>query len=108
MKFKLIHLLIIAVLLTVVFSMARCFGGRLVEHAFGDAPDAARQWARKLGMGEVAGVECATVDSDDDGYVSCTVSTRLPDGTVKPYAVECAAAFSLGHDGCRMQRLGPR
>lgn len=52
-------------------------------------------WAKALHL-ELEGVDCADIDSDGDGYVSCSVS-------VKGQAVqdiECRGAWSRGH-GCR-------
>lgn len=61
----------------------------------------ARGFAGQLGY-KVQGVTCMDMDSDGDGYVSCTVALE---GGAAPIAVECASAYSI-KSGCRMQRPG--
>lgn len=63
--------------------------------------DQARGWATAMGL-EVIGAQCAGMDSDGDGYVSCTVSSREAGGTVKLTPVECAVSFMP--DGCRIPK----
>ena len=58
----------------------------------------AREYAAQLGM-NVKGVSCAKLDTDGDGYVSCSINTGT--GLVP---VECAAAFTI-NDGCRVPKL---
>jgi len=65
----------------------------------------ARRWAAELGY-TVRGASCANVDSDDDGYVSCTVVVVDGD-TARPMAIECRGAYSVGN-GCRRPKLGQR
>lgn len=74
----------------------------VTESTFGDAPEAAKQWAQDLGI-KVQAVKCMSQDSDGDGYVSCTVAEKTPRGS-QVHAVECAAALTLGHEGCRVAR----
>ena len=59
---------------------------------------AARDWAQSMGI-QVKGVACVKHDTDNDGYVSCTVS----DGT-KMHALECASSWSW-NEGCRIPKL---
>jgi len=59
----------------------------------------ARNWAKGLGL-KLLGVECANVDSDGDGYVSCTANVE-GQGVVP---IECRGAYSVGH-GCRSPKL---
>lgn len=60
----------------------------------GDAPTYAREWAEKHYSGEYSEVECQSSDSDDDGYVSCTVFFKKPEASDSrspdPIAIECA------------------
>jgi hypothetical protein len=65
----------------------------------------ARRWASAMGI-EAAGVSCSGFDSDDDGYVSCSVGYRVADGSLRTIPLECARAFTL-NDGCREVKLNP-
>lgn len=49
---------------------------------------------------KASGISCADVDSDGDGYVSCTIA--LTNGVNE--FVECRGAYSFGH-GCRIPKL---
>jgi prepilin-type N-terminal cleavage/methylation domain-containing protein len=62
----------------------------------------ARAWAQGIGV-KLLGVTCADVDSDNDGYVSC--SANVEGQGIVP--IECRGAYSAGH-GCRAPkpRLG--
>lgn len=59
----------------------------------------AAEWASALGL-SVQSVQCMKYDSDDDGYVSCTVSAKNQDGSVQIVPVECSGILSL-NEGCR-------
>lgn len=61
----------------------------------------ARQWASEMGI-EVKGVKCVGMDTDGDGYVSCSVN----DGT-QIHMIECTGAWTL-NDGCRMPKATVR
>lgn len=67
-----------------------------------DANAEAREWARNMGL-DVQGVSCTGIDTDGDGYVSCSVSSKGPNGT-QVHAIECARAFSW-NKGCRVARV---
>ena len=73
-----------------------------------DPPDDREQDARtfvgKLGYG-VLGASCTNMDSDGDGYVSCTVRVT---GKAEPLAVECASRWAWLKSGCRLQKLSVR
>lgn len=62
----------------------------------------ATQWAKDLRL-DFAGISCADYDSDNDGYVSCTIAIK--NGDTKP--IECRGAYSIGH-GCRDPKLNIR
>jgi hypothetical protein len=64
-------------------------------------PEQARTWATSMGL-DAIGASCAGMDTDGDGYVSCTVSSREPGGTVKLTPVECAVSYMP--DGCRIPK----
>jgi hypothetical protein len=68
----------------------------------GNAPEAAEVYAAKHYPGNT-GTECISgmdADSDDDGYISCTVF--LPDNKAIP--IECASSHygCMSKSGCRM------
>ena len=62
----------------------------------------AAQWAKELGI-EYTGISCADYDSDNDGYVSCTLAMKS--GETKQ--IECRGAYSFGH-GCRDPKFSVR
>lgn len=81
----------------------------------GEAPGEARKWAKKHYEGQFKMVECGSSDSDDDGYVSCTIFFKEPvaeaDGKPQfardPLAIECAHGHGNWktcnkQEGCRM------
>lgn len=89
-----------------VGSLAGCrqlgnWTGRSEKVADGEA----RQWARGMGI-EASGVSCSGYDTDDDGYVSCSVGYRVADGSLRTIPLECARAFTL-NDGCREVKVNP-
>lgn len=89
---------IIGVILTIVIFGARsCLSGPTQERA---AKDEAGKWANELGL-QYTGISCGDIDSDNDGYVSCTLAMK--DGSTK--SIECRGAYSWGH-GCRDPKLG--
>lgn len=88
---------IIGVFLVVaVVSVRGCLSGPAQQSA---AKDEAATWARELGL-QYTGISCADYDSDNDGYVSCTLAMK--NGDTKQ--IECRGAYSWGH-GCRDPKL---
>jgi prepilin-type N-terminal cleavage/methylation domain-containing protein len=67
-----------------------------------EAQDQVREFADDMGL-ELVGATCQNVDSDANGYVSCTVRVR-EEGKTKMLPLECATRFSF-NEGCR---LAPR
>ncbi len=67
------------------------------------AEKAAKAWATQMGL-ELKGVSCTSVDSDGDGYVSCSAAVVKSDGDIDIIPIECAAALTL-NDGCRAARV---
>ena len=63
----------------------------------------ARAYGKRMGY-QVVGVECMNMDSDQDGYVSCSMSVKKTDGNIDLIPVECASQFWFG-SGCRRQKL---
>lgn len=58
----------------------------------------ARAWAKALGL-QVIGISCAKMDTDGDGYVSCSVNTE--NGVQQ---IECAGKLSI-NSGCRAPKF---
>jgi len=63
----------------------------------GEAEDHALEYARRLGDGYVS-VGCVATDSDDDGYVSCTIKHR---DTGEFFGVQCATGIASCASGCK-------
>lgn len=78
----------------------------------GDSEKYAREWAEKHYSGQYKMIECQSSDSDDDGYVSCTVffddgSAEAGNAPRDPLAIECAHGHGNTwkcnkQEGCRM------
>lgn len=67
-----------------------------------ESPEAAAQrYETALGF-KVQGVSCTQVDTDNDGYVTCTVALA---GYDKPsvQSIQCAATRAVDADGCETQ-----
>ncbi len=60
--------------------------------------DYAIAFARQMGE-QNPNVTCVTMDTDHDGYVSCTIFRKERD----PLPVECATKWTW-NKGCRMQK----
>lgn len=86
---------IIGVIAAIIAGRGCCVGPEQTKAAKREA----QQWANDLGL-QVTGISCTDIDSDGDGYVSCTVA--LKDGQTKQ--IECKGAYSFGH-GCRDPKL---
>lgn len=63
-------------------------------------PDAARIFSRDLGL-KVVGVSCAGTDTDNDGYVSCSVNVDDGDGRGHLESLQCAALGADNVGGCK-------
>lgn len=80
------------------------------KYGSGDAPGYAEKWAQKHYPDEYKSVECGSSDSDDDGYVSCTVFFKKAEAggqITPPMAIECAHGHGnwskcSKQTGCRM------
>lgn len=62
----------------------------------------ANEWAKTLGITPL-GVSCADYDTDNDGYVSCTISYKEAE-KLQVMGVECARA-SLDTSACRLPKM---
>ena len=64
----------------------------------GAAQDNALQWAKTMGI-ENARATCVKMDSDGDGYISCTVMVND-----QPVAIECTGWLNI-NNGCRKPKF---
>jgi prepilin-type N-terminal cleavage/methylation domain-containing protein len=99
--FTLVELMVIVAILAVflALSVVACKGMTSGDETKKAATHDAAKFVKELGW-QVTGISCADIDSDGDGYVSCTIAKK--DGTTD--FVECRGAYSFGH-GCRMPKL---
>lgn len=88
--FSLIELIIVIIIMSIVLLTLGLVGGSysgLVVDNTATIEQNAHNWANSLGM-QVEGINCAQVDSDTNGYYSCTISHREGD-KLTITAVEC-------------------
>jgi hypothetical protein len=64
--------------------------------------EAAKKWADDLGLKTQGKANCAQVDSDNDGYVTCTVALAGKEGD-KADTVSLQCAGVTGDDACNSQ-----
>lgn len=70
----------------------------------GAAEESARKYASELYPNKQVNVSCASRDSDNDGYYSCTL---VVEGNPEPVQIECHGYFGnkFYGDGCRLVKL---
>lgn len=102
--FTLIEALISILLLAIFVGVLVMAATRLISNP--DTDTEARAWAAKMGL-EVRDISCTKLDTDGDGYVSCTISSKRMGGSgpVQLTAIECATRWSI-NEGCKMQKVG--
>ncbi len=67
-----------------------------------EAPEvAAKRYGSDLGY-TVLGVSCTQVDTDNDGYVTCTLRVQAGD-KIETQSIQCAATRAVNADGCETQ-----
>ena len=71
-----------------------CSGG---DHESADKN--AKAWASQMGFKD-AKITCLDYDTDNDGYVSCSIAQKNKDGEVRITPIECSGKFSF-NKGCR-------
>ena len=67
------------------------------------AAEEANKWSKEVGIKD-ANVSCVNSDTDNDGYVSCTIAYRDNNGELKTKAIECAAKLTW-NTGCRAPKI---
>jgi prepilin-type N-terminal cleavage/methylation domain-containing protein len=96
-----VELMIVIAILGAMLALAMVGCGQCSGSAANkfEAEKEARSWAKNLGY-DLVGIDCADIDTDRNGYVSCTANIkgqgRIP--------IECKGKYNFGH-GCREQRL---
>jgi prepilin-type N-terminal cleavage/methylation domain-containing protein len=101
--FTLHEVLIVIVILAAIaaISLNACKGCTGISKD--EAMKGAQVWAQNVKtQGSDVSVDCAKMDTDNDGYLSCTVFVRK-DGKTDVYPIECAGAFSW-NEGCRVPK----
>jgi hypothetical protein len=68
---------------------------------------AARAWAEKLQI-PIRGAACTSVDSDNDGYVSCVLSIDRGDLQPMYQNLQCAELGSIKAGGCKPDSKNPQ
>lgn len=69
----------------------------------GAAEKSAQEWVTSMGV-ENARINCTGKDSNNDGYVSCTVGYKDEKGLLHTQPLECAAKFTF-NSGCRIPNV---
>lgn len=95
--FTVIELMIVVAIIAILGGIAfKACNGNFGHRDQNEATSNANRFIQEMGM-EVERVSCVGVDSDGDGYVSCTF--KMKDGTMQPY--ECAG-WSWSGEGCKV------
>lgn len=86
--------IIIGVFGLIIFSISCTACRNISGSSQRSAQENAESWAKDLEL-DVEHVKCNGIDSDGDGYVSCTF--KLKDGRIENY--ECSSSYL--YDGCK-------
>lgn len=107
---SLVELMIIMAIVVILGSIcANTFGrGCIGKSQNVDAVEQAANYANFMYPGKNARVQCVRLDSDRDGYVSCTIAYDAENAITgltftDTVAVECAAGFTF-NEGCQMSK----
>lgn len=91
---------IVAILIALVVGGVRGCAGRGAV-----AEDSMREYVGKLYPGrEIIGVACTNIDSDGDGYISCTATIDTDSGpsvVERQINAQCATGFLSFNSGCK-------
>lgn len=96
--FTLIELMIVVAIIGVVIAITVGTVLRSCSSSGDEAAAEARKYAQSLGL-EIKGVSCTDRDTDNDGYVSCSVSHN-DNGKLEIMPVECAVRWGM-NNGCK-------
>jgi hypothetical protein len=98
----LVKVAVVAIVLVVVGFITITIAGNFSGANKEEAEKNATSFATELGL-DVKHITCVNYDSDNDGYVSCTVAHNN-NGKVELMPIECARTFSF-NSGCRAQKI---
>lgn len=90
----------VAFLAVFVGAFAKC-GADVSGHTRIVAQTEANKWIASTKLNATA--DCASIDSDGDGYVSCTIVITEEQGQKTIEALECAGSFTI-NSGCRVPK----
>lgn len=96
-------MVVLVPLILLVFGGLRCTAGCSGADRRA-ASDEATRWSQQMGIQPLV-VDCVGMDTDGDGYLSCTVSYRKPDGAIVVQPLECATKWTW-NSGCRVPKMG--
>lgn len=102
-------LILVAISCVLGFGVLALLGGTGCNRGEGirqEAKAGAEAWAQSMGLTPVA-INCVPQDSDGDGYVACTISTKNKAGDIQIHSVECAAGWTW-NEGCRLPKATVR
>lgn len=97
----LIELMIVVGIVGIIAALLIFFVFRGCSSSRSTAEDEARAYAKSMGI-EIFGVSCMNRDTDGDGYVSCSLSTKDKNGTPTVTPIECASRWQMNNDGCKV------
>lgn len=102
--FTLIELVVVVVIVFIVIALI-VGGVRGCTGRGAAAEDSMREYIGKLYPGrEIIGVACTNVDSDGDGYISCTATVDTDNGpnvVERQINAQCATGFLSWNSGCK-------
>lgn len=101
--FTLIELIVVVAIVLVLVLLV--VGGVRGCTGRGAAEDSMREYVGKLYPGrEIIGVACTNIDSDGDGYISCTATIDTDNGpniVERQINAQCATGFLSFNSGCK-------
>lgn len=83
----------VSILVIVFLNVSMRATGQYQEHAVNQA----RAWTNEMYPNEISHISCQNADTDDNGYVSCTIRV----GDHPPMGIECSVPMSM-NNGCRI------
>ena len=92
----LIELMIVLTIIAIIAAVAVPAAYKFFGGGSGGAEELAREWATNMQY-KVVAVTCVDYDTDNDGYVSCTLRVE---GQKEMVPLECTGPWSW-NDGCR-------
>jgi prepilin-type N-terminal cleavage/methylation domain-containing protein len=102
--FTLIELIVVVAIVAILIAIV-AGGVRGCANRGPAAEESMREYVAKLYPGrEIIGVACTNVDTDGDGYISCTATIDTDDGpsvVERQINAQCATGFLSWNSGCK-------